>query len=123
MKYAGIDIGSRTIKIVIVENNEIIFSFKKENTFDTINDCQNILKDLVYDHITATGYGRHLFAEYFPQAEVISEIKAFALGVNHLYPESKTILDIGGQDTKAISLGKNGSISKFEMNDKCAADR
>lgn len=121
MRRAGIDIGSRTIKLVVVENGEIVISRKMENSFDTIGDCHKILDGVEYDRITSTGYGRHLFAENFSDVNVISEIKAFTVGVHNLYPYCRTILDIGGQDTKAISLLENGSIKKFEMNDKCAA--
>lgn len=121
MRLAGIDIGSRTIKVVVVEDGEIVFSYTKENTFDTINDCKAVLEGLEYDEITSTGYGRHVFAQQFENVNVVSEIKAFSVGVNHLYPNARTILDIGGQDTKAISISEKGAILKFEMNDKCAA--
>jgi len=117
---AGIDIGSRTIKIVIVEDGVIKNTKKAENSFDTLKVCKELLKDISYDFITSTGYGRHLFAEYYP-CSVISEIKAFALGAHHLFPVCRTILDIGGQDTKAISIDAKGNLQKFEMNDKCAA--
>jgi predicted CoA-substrate-specific enzyme activase len=82
--------------------------------------CREILEDVKYDTITATGYGRNLFRNYY-DCHVITEIKAFAIGVRKVYPECRTILDIGGQDTKAISLNDTGGIGKFEMNDKCAA--
>lgn len=121
MRKAGIDIGSRTIKLVVVENGTIVECKKMENSFDTIGDCRKMLDGVEYDTITSTGYGRYLFAENFENVNVISEIKAFTVGVHHLYPDCRTILDIGGQDTKAISLSENGSIKKFEMNDKCAA--
>jgi predicted CoA-substrate-specific enzyme activase len=120
MIEAGIDIGSRTIKIVVMENNDIIESRKIENSFNIIDNCKKILKGIKYDEITATGYGRHLFKDYFG-SNVISEIKAFSLGTHFLFPNSRTILDIGGQDTKAISMDENGKVKKFDMNDKCAA--
>ncbi|HBS85334.1 MAG: 3-hydroxyacyl-ACP dehydratase [Bacteroidetes bacterium GWF2_38_335] len=120
MKTAGIDIGSRTIKTVFLENGHILSSQVVENTFNTIEVCKKLLENKSYESITATGYGRHLFAEHF-KCEVISEIKAFATGIHFLYPQVRTILDIGGQDTKAISLDEKGRIRKFEMNDKCAA--
>jgi len=88
--------------------------------FDPLNICAEFLRDVDYDVITATGYGRHLFSQNYP-CEVISEIKAFAAGAKHLFPSCRTILDIGGQDTKAISLAADGKLLKFEMNDKCAA--
>ena len=120
MVAAGIDIGSRTIKIVLFEDDKIIYSKISENTYNPIKTCEALLENLSYDAITATGYGRHLFADHYTSA-VISEIKAFAIGVHHELPTTRTILDIGGQDTKAISIDDKGSIKKFEMNDKCAA--
>jgi predicted CoA-substrate-specific enzyme activase len=73
--------------------------------------------------VIATGYGRKLFAETFgrPNVSTITEIQAYALGARFLYPEAKTVLDIGGQDTKVISLSDAGKVFKFEMNDRCAA--
>lgn len=121
IRKAGIDIGSRTIKFVVFDGDQLVVSRKTENSFDTINDCRKLIGDTPYDYITATGYGRHLFAEYFEGSQVISEIKAFALGVYSVVPSCRTILDIGGQDTKAISLDEHGRMKKFEMNDKCAA--
>lgn len=118
--YAGIDIGSRTVKLVLLQDGQIIEKRMTENSFNTVELCSKLLEGIQYDYITATGYGRHLFAEHF-RTEVISEIKAFATGVHHLYPGCRTILDIGGQDTKAISTDEKGKIRKFEMNDKCAA--
>lgn len=120
MKSAGIDIGSRTIKLVVIEDEKITLVRKGENSFDPLKVCADFLQDVDYDMITATGYGRHLFAQHYA-CEVISEIKAFATGAKHLFPSCRTILDIGGQDTKAISLAADGKLLKFEMNDKCAA--
>lgn len=120
MISAGIDIGSRTIKVVLFENQKIIFSKVVDNTFNPMETCKSILQGLSYHTITATGYGRHLFADYY-DSKVISEIKAFSLGVHYTLPTARTILDIGGQDTKAIAIDENGKVRKFEMNDKCAA--
>ena len=120
MKSAGIDIGSRTIKLVVIEDDKITLVRKGENSFDPLRVCADFLQGVEYDVITATGYGRHLFKQNYP-CEVISEIKAFANGAKHLFHSCRTILDIGGQDTKAISLAADGKLLKFEMNDKCAA--
>ncbi len=117
----GIDIGSRTIKMVAVEDGEIIAVKKMAITFNNLEDCRSILDGINYDSLTASGYGRHLIAEHYENVKVVSEIKAFGVGVRHLYPTCRNILDIGGQDTKSISLNLDGSLSKFEMNDKCAA--
>jgi predicted CoA-substrate-specific enzyme activase len=68
----------------------------------------------------ATGYGRHLFELSF-DAPTVTEIKAYAEGTRALFPEVRTILDIGGQDSKAIAVNDEGRVGKFEMNDRCAA--
>ncbi|MCU0821600.1 MAG: acyl-CoA dehydratase activase [Spirochaetes bacterium] len=120
MIRAGIDIGSRTVKLALVEGNRILLTRIENNTHDPLSVCANIVSGLEYDAITATGYGRYLFKAHF-ESEVISEIKAFALGIKHFCPSCRTVLDIGGQDTKVISIDENGKINRFEMNDKCAA--
>jgi predicted CoA-substrate-specific enzyme activase len=53
--------------------------------------------------------------------EIVSEIRAFAVGARYLYPECRSIIDIGGQDCKVILLTDAGQVQKFEMNDRCAA--
>ncbi len=120
MKLAGIDIGSRTVKLAVVEDGRLIHSELKENSFNPLLVCDNILDNIEYDKITATGYGRHLFANS-RNCDVISEIKAFSIGAQYVHPSTRTIIDIGGQDIKVISLTEDGRMSKFEMNDKCAA--
>ncbi len=119
MVSAGIDIGSRTIKVATISDKGA-FSRISETTFDPLAVCEDLLRDVSYDKLTATGYGRHLIKEHY-DCDVISEIKAFALGAKALHANCITILDIGGQDIKAISLDHNGNLRKFEMNDKCAA--
>lgn len=120
MISAGIDIGSRTIKLVLFDGEKIIHSEVTNNSFSPIETCKELLEGHSYDSICSTGYGRHLFADHY-DAEVISEIKAFSKGIHHEFPSVRTILDIGGQDTKAISIDAKGRVRKFEMNDKCAA--
>lgn len=120
MRVAGIDVGSRTVKLAIIEDGKLVVSWKRENSFDPLAVCRELLAGEAYDRIIATGYGRHLFAEKIG-GEVITEIKAAALGARYLYPECRTILDIGGQDTKAIAVDAKGRVGRFEMNDKCAA--
>lgn len=121
MKYAGIDIGSRTIELVIVEAGQIIEKRQADTGYDPIQEARNLLNGVAYDRIIATGYGRGLFEISFDDAQTVTEIKAYARGVKALFPDARTILDIGGQDSKAISLMENGRIKKFEMNDRCAA--
>ena len=70
--------------------------------------------------IVATGYGRFSFEQADRQ---VSEISCHAKGIYHLVPSARTIIDIGGQDAKAIKLDERGGVSQFFMNDKCAAEQ
>ena len=69
--------------------------------------------------LVATGYGRHLAREALG-CTTITEIKAHALGAAHLFPACRTVLDVGGQDSKVIRVHE-GAVREFEMNDRCAA--
>lgn len=120
MRYAGIDIGSRTIELVVLKNREIIETKQADSGFDPLTRAKELLKGVEHDHIMATGYGRHLF-ELSLDAPTVTEIKAYAVGARFLFSDVRTILDIGGQDSKAIAVNDNGRVIKFEMNDRCAA--
>ena len=120
MINAGIDIGSRTVKLVTVCDGGIADTRMANNTFDPLAVGRELLDGIKYDTLTATGYGRHIFKKHF-DCLVISEISAFAIGAIALFPDCRAILDIGGQDTKVSSLNEKGRVLKFEMNDKCAA--
>lgn len=119
-RRAGLDIGSRTVKIAVLENSDIVFSRVVPTSHDPVGVCRELLSLTPYDSLVATGYGRHLAGEYFG-CPVVSEIKAFATGAAFVSPGCRTVLDIGGQDTKAVSLNDRGKLDRFEMNDKCAA--
>jgi predicted CoA-substrate-specific enzyme activase len=121
MKYAGIDIGSRTIELVVVASGKIIETHQADTSFDPITEARKLLKGVEYDGIMATGYGRNLFEIDFDNAKTVTEIKAHARGVQAFFKDAQTILDIGGQDSKSIALNGNGRVKKFEMNDRCAA--
>jgi predicted CoA-substrate-specific enzyme activase len=121
MRYAGIDIGSRTIELVVVdEAGNITLSLKADTGFDPIKEAKKLIEGIAYDCIMATGYGRNLL-EIFFDAPTVTEIKAHARGARAFFPDARTVLDIGGQDSKAIALFENGKVKKFEMNDRCAA--
>lgn len=118
----GLDIGSRSIELVAVQNREVVETRQVPTTFDPIAQCTQLLDGLRPASLVGTGYGRNLIQQ-LPlscQQDTITEIKAHALGAAHLFPNAATVLDIGGQDTKAMALSK-GRVMKFEMNDRCAA--
>lgn len=120
MRSLGIDIGSRFIKLAIVEKGKLVSFRKAETSFNPLENCFELLRNIHADKIIATGYGRHLL-EIRNNTRTITEIKAFAIGAKAVLPECRTIIDIGGQDTKVISLDERGIVRKFEMNDRCAA--
>jgi len=127
-KYSvGIDLGSRMSKLVILDSKSIIYT----NVMDTGVNPKNTAKQLfetalsklkIFEsgitNIFSTGYGRNIvpFAD-----KRITEISCHARGVNFLFPKARTVIDIGGQDSKAILLDSNGKVIDFMMNDRCAA--
>jgi len=120
MRYAGIDIGSRTVKLAVIEDGRLVLSRKSATSHDPLGIARDLLEGVDYDRVIATGYGRHLIKGHL-DCPVISEITAFVRGSRFFSDDCGSILDIGGQDTKAISLDKAGNLCKFEMNDRCAA--
>ncbi len=120
MRSAGIDIGSRSIELVVLENNRIIETKQSDSGFDPMTVARHLVKGVAYDRIVATGYGRNLFEIAF-DGETVTEIKAHAKGVHFFFPDADTVLDIGGQDSKVIKTNGHGKVIKFEMNDRCAA--
>ncbi|MBU0661685.1 MAG: acyl-CoA dehydratase activase [Pseudomonadota bacterium] len=118
--HIGIDLGSRTIKMAVFRDGRLVDRQLAESGFDPSGQAMQMIKGYASGNIVATGYGRHLALEHFAR-EVITEIKAHAIGARHFYPECRTIVDIGGQDSKVISLDANGRVINFQMNDKCAA--
>ncbi len=120
MRFAGIDIGSRSIELVIIENGSIVLSKETDTGFDPVTSADTLIQKVEYDTIIATGYGRNLFEISF-DGDTVTEIKAHAKGARHLFPDAESILDIGGQDSKVIDMNPSGKVIKFEMNDRCAA--
>ncbi|HEX4955753.1 MAG TPA: BadF/BadG/BcrA/BcrD ATPase family protein [Thermoanaerobaculia bacterium] len=75
--------------------------------------------ELVQAGSVGTGYGRQRLP--FPEAQIRSEILCHGLGAHAMFPATRTVLDIGGQDTKAIQVDDQGIVTSFQMNDRCAA--
>jgi len=120
MTYLGVDLGSRAIKLAAVRHGRLVASRVAECSFEPLLQARGLLKDFPSCPVAATGYGRHLAREHFAQ-KVITEIKAHAIGAQHAFPECRTVLDVGGQDSKVIVLDARGRVERFQMNDKCAA--
>jgi predicted CoA-substrate-specific enzyme activase len=122
--YIGIDLGSRTVKMAVWNGEGMVDSQIVESGFEPHRQAEKMLSAYSPKAVVATGYGRHLLAEYFSHgiiSGVITEIKAHAAGITHHFPGCTTIVDVGGQDSKVIAMNAVGKVSNFQMNDKCAA--
>lgn len=124
----GIDVGSLSTKTVILDQEQRILAYDvlltvgdskraAQASFKNVLNKAKLTKDDI-SYVVATGYGRNNVP--FADTEV-TEITCHAKGAHFLHPEARTVLDIGGQDSKAISLDPKGQITDFVMNDKCAA--
>ena len=124
MYQVGIDIGSSSAKTAVLKGGEIIKTILLDTGFSSRKVADEIYAMLEAEGITrenagyvATGYGR----VSVPYADdTVTEITCHGKGSYFLFRENGTVIDIGGQDTKGISL-KNGRVMKFVMNDKCSA--
>jgi len=102
----------------VVEDGRLVHSRVVDTGTDPLARARELLDG--HDGLTvATGYGRHLAREKLG-LPVITEIKAHALGASRLFPQCRTVIDIGGQDSKVIRVEKERQVN-FEMNDRCAA--
>jgi (R)-2-hydroxyacyl-CoA dehydratese activating ATPase len=129
MICAGIDAGSRAIKVVLFDSEQsrvlgsglIDQGIEQQRLAEGLLEttCQRAQVDrTAVGGIVATGYGRNAvrFAD-----TTITEITCHARGVHHLLPDVRTIIEIGGQDSKFITLEDGGRVRDFAMNDRCAA--
>jgi benzoyl-CoA reductase subunit A len=87
----------------------------------TLADTVDRIASLPLEQVgsVGTGYGRQRLP--FPEGQIKSEILCHGLGAHAMFPRTRTVLDIGGQDTKAIQVDEHGIVTSFQMNDRCAA--
>lgn len=125
---AGVDVGSTQTKAVILSPERKVLGRALVDTGARLNQAaraafeqaleQAGLSEEDVEYTVGTGYGR--FKVEFGDAQV-TEISCHARGASFLFPNTRTVLDIGGQDTKAIRVGPRGEVLDFCMNDKCSA--
>ncbi|XRO77083.1 acyl-CoA dehydratase activase [Methanocaldococcus sp. 10A] len=119
----GIDVGSTTTKMVLIEDEKIVW-YKIEDIGVVIEEdvllkmVKEIEQKYSIDKIIATGYGRHKisFAD-----KVVPEVIALGKGANYFFNDADGVVDIGGQDTKVLKINKDGKVIDFILSDKCAA--
>lgn len=122
----GLDIGSVAAKGVLL-NEDKIYKLVVPTGWSPLDSGNTIINELLksanltaseIDAVVVTGYGRVVHKSNY---KTVTEIKCHARGVSELYPQARTIVDIGGQDSKVIKVDKYGKVIDFTMNDKCAA--
>lgn len=129
MAYAaGVDVGSTQTKAVIInEKKEIVGRALADTGANVMLAAQNTfqqalgngdLREEEVEYVVGTGYGRYKVT--FGNTQV-TEISCHGRGAVHMFPNTRTVVDMGGQDTKAIRVSPSGEIVDFCMNDKCAA--
>jgi predicted CoA-substrate-specific enzyme activase len=125
--FLGVDIGSLAVKVVLLDAGEHVlgrgvapagYGGQEAAAALVARVLQEACAEETLARTVVTGYGRSLF---HMADEEMSEISCHARGAFHLCPEVRTVIDIGGQDSKAIRLDDRGRIVDFAMNDKCAA--
>src|SRR5712692_6583705 len=131
MKFAaGVDVGSTQTKAVILCDNGTVEIAARalvdtganvqkaaDNGFLAACRAAGITPNQI-GFVVGTGYGRYKIT--FGNAQM-TEISCHARGAHFIFPSTRTVIDMGGQDSKAISIGENGQVLDFVMNDKCAA--
>lgn len=125
---AGIDAGSTYTKAALMDDENNLIGIAIAMTGVRINQAADKVFDMVLSKtgisrddvvfVVGTGYGR--FKITFGDTQV-TEISCHAKGAHFLFPNTRTVLDMGGQDTKAIRINEKGEVIDFVMNDKCAA--
>ncbi len=127
MYTMGLDIGSTTSKGVIIKDGKEIVASVLVPVGTGTSGPLKLIKELKeksnltekdIEKTVVTGYGR---IQYKDADKQISELSCHAKGVAFLIPDARTIIDIGGQDAKAMKLNDKGKLINFIMNDKCAA--
>lgn len=124
---AGVDIGAATAKAVILRDKEVLSSSIIPTGHSAVEAGNSVLRKALeqvpvsfddLEYIISTGYGRRSVSF---AGKAVTEIICHAAGVGLIMPQARTIVDIGGQDSKVIRLDDHGNVINFVMNDKCAA--
>ena len=128
MYAAGVDVGSTQTKAIIInEKLEIVGRSLIDTGANVTRAAERSFAEALLSaglergdvaYVVGTGYGRYKVT--FGDAQ-ITEISCHALGASYLFPRTRTVIDMGGQDAKGIKVGEAGDVKDFVMNDKCAA--
>ncbi|MCW3981936.1 MAG: acyl-CoA dehydratase activase [Candidatus Bathyarchaeota archaeon] len=127
MVFVGIDAGASATKSVVVDSKGVVLSYSimpsgvnfrtsaEKVLEESLKSCRKTPRDVV--NSVSTGYGRNLVNA----GSTSSEIVCISRGITKIFPSVRTVIDVGGQDSKAIRIDAEGKVRNFTMNDKCAA--
>jgi predicted CoA-substrate-specific enzyme activase len=127
MLFAGVDVGAITAKAALLQGDELVASAVLSAGYDRSAAAEQVLSQaleragqarLSVVALVATGYGR---VQVERADRTVTEITCHGRGAHWLHPEVRTVIDIGGQDSKGIAVSARGKVLDFVMNDKCAA--
>ncbi len=127
MLVAGIDVGAKNVRTVLLVDGELVARATVASGFDHEESAERGLTEAAriagvqrenIEFIAATGAGRKALASAAAQP---TEIAADARGAFALYPEARTVIDVGADEARAIRLGEGGKVVDFAINEKCAA--
>ena len=128
MYFLGMDIGSLSCDAVLIDDEENLLAWAVVPTgarnIESIGRARAEalekagIDDSAVTATVATGYGRARVEE---RLAAVTEITCHARGIRAIFPDVDVLVDIGGQDSKAVRIGPNGKVVNFSMNDKCAA--
>lgn len=127
MITCGIDVGARTVKVVVMDGGRVLGKSSRVVDLDVVKDIEGALADALaaakvtrdaVKSFVATGSGREsvAFAPHRPTG-----ISCAARGIFHLYPETRMVIDIGAEEGRAIQCDAAGKVLNFVINEKCAA--
>lgn len=127
MITAGIDMGAKNIKVVILKDGVILGKAAVATGFEQVESAARCLQTAVekcglelsaIEHITSTGAGRKAVPDVNSD---ITEVGADAKGVVHLIPEARTVIDVGAEEGRGLRISAEGKVVDFAVNEKCAA--
>ena len=127
MITAGLDLGTQSVKVVIVKNGEMLARSKAFSGFDPAKAAEQVLGEALKQaslsmsdiaHVTATGSGMEMAAN---SNSTVSMMGADAKAGIHLFPNARTIIDVGAEEARAVKCDDNGIMMDFVVNERCAA--
>lgn len=133
MITAGVDVGAKYVKIVVLENGKNVLARANGTVgFDVLKSATKVfekalansnLKREQIDRVVATGMGRNVVQKKPPinASEIVPEVIADAKGTYYLIPTVKTVIDVGAEEGRGIKVGENGRVKDFVINERCAA--